>query len=149
MLSADDLLELKRRFDAAEIPMDKRYVVLNPKHVRQLLSADLKLFKDISNYKDGKLFRLAGFNMLELTRLPRYDLSNGTKIASGAAESANDTYCSIAFHGPEVMKADGSTFIYADENNPEQRGTIVGFDKRFISMPIRNKGIGAIISDAV
>ena len=41
------------------------------------------------------------------------------------------------------MKADGEVFMYARENDPEERGTIVGFDKRFIALPIRNKGIGA------
>ena len=35
--------------------------------------------------------------------------------------------------------------MYARENDPEERGTIVGFDKRFIALPIRNKGIGAIV----
>jgi hypothetical protein len=44
------------------------------------------------------------------------------------------------------MKADGEIYMYIRENDPEQRGTIVGFDKRFIAVPIRNKGIGAIVS---
>lgn len=32
---------------------------------------------------------------------------------------------------------------------PELRGTVIGFDKRFIALPIRNKGIGAIVSAKV
>lgn len=44
------------------------------------------------------------------------------------------------------MKADGNVFMYAKENDPEQRGTIVGFDKRFIALPIRNVEIGVIVS---
>lgn len=46
----------------------------------------------------------------------------------------------------EVMKADGDIFMYSKENDPEERATIVGFDKRFVCMPIRNKGVGAIVS---
>ena len=44
------------------------------------------------------------------------------------------------------MKADGDIYMYSREDDPEQRATIVGFDKRFICLPIRNKGIGAIVS---
>ena len=44
------------------------------------------------------------------------------------------------------MKADGEVFMYSRDNDPEERGTIVGFDKRFIALPIRNKGVGAIVS---
>ena len=36
--------------------------------------------------------------------------------------------------------------MYSRENDPEERATIVGFDKRFIALPIRGKGIGAIVS---
>lgn len=31
----------------------------------------------------------------------------------------------------------------------ELRGTVIGFDKRFIALPIRNKAIGAIVSAKV
>ena len=44
------------------------------------------------------------------------------------------------------MRADGEIHMYSKENDPEQRGTIVGFDKRFIAMPIRNIALGAIVS---
>lgn len=44
------------------------------------------------------------------------------------------------------MKADGTIDMFARIDDPEERGTIVGFQKRFIAMPIRNKGIGAIIT---
>lgn len=47
------------------------------------------------------------------------------------------------------MKADGTVHMYAKYDDPEERGTIVGFDKRFIAVPIRNKGIGAIVSKKV
>ena len=46
------------------------------------------------------------------------------------------------------MKADGEVYMYIREDDPEERGTIVGFDKRFIALPVRGKGIGSIISAA-
>ena len=33
--------------------------------------------------------------------------------------------------------------------NPKERATIVGFEKRFVAVPIRNKGLGAIVSALV
>lgn len=45
------------------------------------------------------------------------------------------------------MKADGDIYMYSRVDDPEERATIVGFDKRFIAVPIRGKGIGAIISN--
>lgn len=53
------------------------------------------------------------------------------------------------FYAKEVMKADGDIHMYATENDPKERVTIVGFDKRFVALPIRGKGIGAIVSASV
>ena len=36
--------------------------------------------------------------------------------------------------------------MYATYDDPKERATIVGFDKRSIVLPIRGKGIGAIVS---
>ena len=44
-LTFADILTLKERFDTAEIPLEKRYLVLHPKHVSDLLLEDLKLFR--------------------------------------------------------------------------------------------------------
>ena len=80
--------------------------------------------------------------------MPTYQISNGkyNKVAFG--EKQTEQFASVAFYKHEVMKADGEIYMYARYDDPEERGTIVGFDKRFIALPIRNKGIGAIISAA-
>jgi hypothetical protein len=39
--------------------------------------------------------------------------------------------------------------MYQVKDDPKERATIVGFEKRFIAVPIRNKGIGAIASTLV
>ncbi len=75
-----------------------------------------------------------------------YDNATGEKLGFGIPKTDSGTFCSFAFHRDEVMKADGDVNMYAKENDPEERGTIVGFDKRFIALPLRNKGIGAIVS---
>ncbi len=145
-LTFENILELKERFDAAEIPMDKRYLVLHPKHVSDLLMQDMKLFKNLTNIVDGEPIKFAGFGCLSFSHMPTYNYNGGsyTKVAYGG--KGTDNFASFAFYMDEVMKADGDIFMYSKENDPEERATIVGFDKRFVCMTIRNKGVGAIVS---
>lgn len=148
-LSIEDILLLKERFDDANIPAEDRFLILNPKHVSDLILFDVKVFKDLTDIRDGKPNHFAGFNVLQTSITPKYNATTQEKVAFDAEASETDTFCSFAFHKEEVMKADGDLFIYAKENDPEERGTIVGFDKRFIAFPIRNKALGAIVSTKV
>lgn len=147
VLTCADILALKERFDDADIPADDRYLVLHPKHATDLLTEDLKLFKNITDLQNGEPFRFAGFGIFTFSKMPTYSLIDNvlTKIAFDG--EASNQFASIAFYAKEVMKADGDIFMYVRENDPEERGTIMGFDKRFIAMPKRNKGIGAIVTD--
>ncbi len=145
-MTIEDILALKERFDDANIPYEGRFLVLNPRHLSDLILFDVKAFKDITDIVNGEPRRFAGFNILQTSITPFYDNITGEKVGFTAGKSATSTFCSFAFHRDEVMKADGDVFMYAKENDPEERGTIIGFDKRFIALPIRNKGIGAIVS---
>lgn len=145
-LAIEDILQLKERFDDACIPAEERYLILKPKHVSDLILFDVKTFKDLTDIKDGRPNRFAGFNVLQTSITPTYNSDTKEKVAFGANPSDTDTFCSFAFQKEEVMKADGDVFLYSKINDPEERGTIVGFDKRFVAFPIRNKALGAIIS---
>lgn len=146
MLTFEDVLSLKERFDNAGIPLEKRYLVLHPSHVTDLLRLDIKAFKDMMDVVNGEPKRFAGFGMLQFSRTATYNATTLKKKEFAAAAAGTDTFSSLAFYGEEVMKADGEVYMYKREDDPEERGTIVGFDKRFIAVPIRNKGIGAIVS---
>lgn len=145
-ITFDDILTLKERFDAALIPLEDRYLVLHPSHVSDLLREDINLFKELTNIKDGEPTQFAGFGCFQFPFMPTFTIDGGTcsKIAFGEQQSAN--FASVAFNAKEVMKADGEIYMYARYDDPEERATIVGFDKRFIALPIRGKGIGAIVS---
>lgn len=145
-MTFDDLLTLKERFDNALIPLEDRYIVLHPSHVSDLLREDVKLFKELTDIKDGEPIRFAGFGCFHFPFMPTYQATNGDYHKVAFAEQQTQQFASVAFYKHEVMKADGEIYMYARYDDPEERGTIVGFDKRFIAMPIRNKGIGAIIS---
>ncbi len=147
-LTVADILKLKRRFDDLDIPFEDRYLVLHPAHMEDLILADFQAFKSIADLTEGKPLRFAGFGMLQFTKNPYYIKSSGQKLAFGTAiVPATHTFCSFGFHAQEVMKADGDVHMYSDIDNPKERGTIVGFDKRFIAMPVRNKAIGSILAD--
>lgn len=149
-MTFEDLLNLKERFDNALIPLEERYIVLHPKHITDLLLEDVKLFKDLTNIKEGEPFRFAGFGCYQFPIMPEYSLGGG-KLSKMpySQETAGGLFASVAFYAKEVMKADGDVHMYARMDDPAERATIVGFDKRFIAMPIRNKGIGAIVSASV
>lgn len=152
-MTIEDILLLKERFDDANIPLEGRFLVLNPRHLSDLILFDVKAFKDLTDIVNGEPKRFAGFSILQTSITPLYDDATGEKLKfnreknDGTEEDVkSNTFCSFAFHKDEVMKADGEVMMYAKENDPEERGTIIGFDKRFIALPIRNKGIGAIVS---
>ncbi|MDI6051182.1 hypothetical protein QLS31_15240 [Flavobacterium sp. XS2P24] len=148
-LTPEDILKLKKKYDLLDIPFEKRYLVLDPNHVEDLILYDLKAFKDITDFVNGQPNRFAGFNILQYTKTPRYNFSTKVKIAFGAIEDVNTTFGSFSFSSEEVMKADGSVNMYERINDPELRATVVGFDKRFLALPIRNKALGAIIATKI
>jgi len=145
-LMPEDILRLKKKYDLQDIPFENRYLVLDPNHIEDLILYDLKSFKDITDFVNGKPNRFAGFNILQYTKTPKYNVSTLTKLPWGAVADSNTTFGSFSFSSEEVMKADGSVNMYERQNDPELRATVVGFDKRFLALPIRNKGLGAIIS---
>lgn len=146
MITFEDILSLKERFDNMEIPLEERYLVLHPSHITDLIRLDVKSFKDIMDIVNGQPKRFGGFGMLQFSRMPLYNLSTMKKMPFGTAQAEGYGFCSFAFQAGEVMKADGELYMYATEDDPKERATIVGFDKRFIAVPIRKKGIGAIVS---
>lgn len=44
------------------------------------------------------------------------------------------------------MKAEGNVKMFKTVDDPKERATIVGFEKRFIALSLSNKGIGSIVS---
>jgi hypothetical protein len=148
-LTFSDILTLKESFDNADIPLERRYLILHPKHVSDLLLEDLKLFKNLTNISEGEPAKFAGFGCFSCSAMPTYTLANNEyeKVAYNCV--ATNNFASVAFCADEVFKADGDIYMYAKYDDPQERATIVGFDKRSIVLPIRNKGIGAIVSASI
>lgn len=144
-----DILTLKRKYDDADFPIENRFLVLCPRHLEDLIDFDLKSFKDITEIVNGTPKKFAGFNILQYSKTAYYVASTLVKTPFGSAVTNLHTYSSFSFITDEVMKADGTMKMFEKIDDPELRATVVGFDKRFIGLPIRNKGIGAIVASKI
>lgn len=142
-----DVAKMQRLFNEAELPEEGRRAILHPIHVESLLAEDKSLFKQFVNLKEGQVLRFCGFDFFTFTRNPVYLHNTNAKKAWGAAVTGNDSEAaSIFFVTSEVMMADGTYDMFIRENDPELRGDMIGFQKRFVALPMRSKGQGAIVS---
>lgn len=145
-LTFEDLMRLEDAFDEADMGAEGRNLVLSVKHLTHLRNEDMKLYKEM--LKDNQILSFK-LHRLATKHLPVFDSVTGAKKAYGAAVGANDTISSLAFHKDEVMRADGDLDMFSVLKDPEARGDIIGFQKRGIAMPLRNKGIGSIYSEKI
>lgn len=149
ILRFQDILTLEGRFDEAEVPAEGRILVLSALHKTQLRMQELDLYKRIFSGNQGELPTYGGFKIYTLSskRMPRYNRNDGSKVAYDGAASNTDTICSVAFHKDEVMQATGKRpKMFASINEPEYQGSVLNFLVRHTSLPIRNRGLGAIYS---
>ena len=145
-----DIANLKAKFDLNDWPVEGRCLVLHPLHQMDIINENQDLFKAFAKLQTGEIFELYGFKILPYTKTPIYTEATGAKAAFGAAAApAADTISSVAFLESEVMKAEGDMEMFYKPKgiNTEQRADEIGFQKRFIALPLRGVGISAIISD--
>lgn len=141
-LTFEDLLLMDARFRDLDIDMDTLIAVLNPMHYADLMAQDMKLYKEM--IASGKIF---SFKLRSYSATPTFDSTTGLKKAYGAAaDPTKDTRSSLVYSSAEVMRAMGTTDVFATLNDPAARGDILGFQQRATFLPIRNKYIGAFYS---
>ena len=140
-LSFQDILDMDAWLRSKDIDPSTMVAVLNPYHLADLMAEDMKLYKEMLT--GNKIF---GFDLYTFSQLPYYNASTGAKVAFGTAAQNTDTQCSLFYCANEVMRADGDIDVFARYKDPEQRGDVIGFQKRFTALPIRNKYQAAIYS---
>ena len=140
-LSFDDVLAMDAWFRSKDIDPSTMVAVLNPYHLADLMAEDMKLYKEM--LAGNKLF---GFDLYTFSQLPYYNATTGQKMAFGTSAADTDTQCSLFYCANEVMRADGDIEVFARYKDPEQRGDLIGFQKRFTALPIRNKYQASIYS---
>lgn len=142
-LSFEDILQLRSWFTGREVPVDSLVLVLNSIHEADLLAEDAKRYKEM--IVNGQIW---GIKYFTSSVLPYYTAATGAKKAYGAAVAeATDTQASLMYCDTEVMRAMGTTEVFAKYKDPEQRGDILGYQQRFTALPIRGKYVATLYSE--
>lgn len=146
-ITFDDIARLATRFDSQHIPRMGRVLVLDSQAQEQLRALDRNLFHQMFDHiQAGGPGFLYGFKVYAYENLPFFNSSTAKK-AYGSAFASGDRYTRVlAFQKDEVMKAVGTLDMFERLRDPDARGDIIGFQQRFLALPVRNKGIGAIVT---
>ena len=140
----EDIIALQAKFDVMDIDVMSLALMLNPLHKSDLMAQDMKLYKDI--LASGNIFGLKYFTN---SQTPRWNATTGAKVAFQAVAAETDTVASIIWSKDEVMRADGTVEVFAKYNDPDQKGDVINFQKRFVALPFRAKALGAVYSPKV
>lgn len=149
MITRQDIIRLKDKFDKMEVPEAGRRLVLCTDHVNDLLTYDQKFADQYYNYSSGKIMNMYGFEVYSYVANPRY-ASNGVKLAWGVTPSAGQHQASVAYYVGHVFKSTGTTKFYLSEaaTDPTTQRTLLNYRHYFITLPKKQEAIGAIYSAA-
>ncbi len=137
-LTYNDVTELSLAFDNGDLPQERRVLLLCPQHLADLKREDIKLYKSMMADK-----KLDGFKIYTYTGNPKYDAATGEKMPYGSATGA---VSSVAFVGSEAMRAMGDIEGEPEKRWADYRGWLLGFQMRFVAIPFRKFGYGAVYS---
>lgn len=142
-----DIIALKRKLDALQIPTAGRRLVLCSDHVNDLLGDDQKFRDQYYNYTSGKIANMYGFEVYEFENCP-YFTKEGTKVPFKNSPSGTDHQASFCFYTKRVFRAQGSTKMYYRDaqTNPDYQQNEVNFRHYYIVLPKKMEAIGAIYS---
>lgn len=143
-----DLVALKAKLDALEIPEVGRRLVLCNDHVNDLLLLDEKFKDQFFNSTTGKPYSKLGFEFHSYIANPYYNPTTKAKLSFGAVPEATDRQASVFFSLERAAKAQGWTKMYYSEAkaDPQNQRNLVNFRHYFIVMPTREEARGAIVS---
>lgn len=142
-----DIIALKRKLDALQVPTSGRRLVLCSDHVNDLLEDDQKFRDQYYNYTTGKIANMYGFEVYEFENCP-YFTKEGTKVPFKNSPSGTDHQASFCFYTKRVFRAQGSTKMYYRDaqTNPDYQQNEVNFRHYYIVLPKKMEAIGAIYS---
>lgn len=142
-----DIIALKRKLDALQVPTAGRRLVLCSDHVNDLLEDDQKFRDQYYNYTTGKIANMYGFEVYEFENCP-YFTKEGTKVPFKNSPSGTDHQASFCFYTKRVFRAQGGTKMYYRDaqTNPDYQQNEVNFRHYYIVLPKKMEAIGAIYS---
>ena len=122
-----DIIALKRKLDALQIPTAGRRLVLCSDHVNDLLEDDQKFRDQYYNYTSGKIANMYGFEVYEFENCP-YFTKEGTKVPFKNSPSGTDHQASFCFYTKRVFRANFRHYYIVLPKKMEAIGAIYSYD---------------------
>ncbi len=151
-LTIADIISLKRKFDALEIPDEGRILVLSPNDHADLLEVSQSFANQFYDINRGNVNPvLYGFEIYVHVSTPYYatnaTLASVAKKSYGAVIASTDKRASIAYYSPECVQLQGEMEMYYQEAsiNPTSRENVIGFRTWGLVLPKKQRAIGAIV----
>lgn len=97
---AEGIFDAAQALDEKDVPLEERYMVVKPKHYHLMTRSTKVLNRDWGGagvYSDGKVFRVAGINIVKSNNVP----SSVIAAETGAANTYNGTFTNtvgLLFH---------------------------------------------------
>lgn len=148
-LSANDLINAKKKLDKMNVPKQGRILVLQPDHVADLLIEDLTFKTRFQNANSGAIAdNYYGFKVYEATYPPKYN-EHLEKMPFESLDAGR--FATVILHKRSSAKAAGTVKRYSRDasNAPEYRKSTIGFRLHFIGVSIRDEGCAAIVDGEV
>lgn len=148
-LRLKDIIALQTRFNKLRLPKQNRVLVLCSDHLADILTESEQLNNQYVNLVEGKALRYAGFDIYQDDYSILFSkIAIPVKQPYGTAyvPASHTNKVSFAFQGGEVGNADGTLKMYYLADDPQYRADIIGFQKRSLGIPMRGKGIAALVS---
>lgn len=148
-----DVLSLMTKFNADNIPMADRYLLLDAYMYAQLMEdlteGDQRAFFASADAQRGVLGELFSFKVMQRSQVLRY-ATGGTLTKFDASGAATDNAAGLAWQMNSLSRALGEVKMFDDTNNPLYYGDIYSFLVRVGGAIRRNdkKGVYALVQDA-
>lgn len=148
-----DVAALQAKFNADNIPLTDRYLLLDAQMYEQLLQGMTESqaigFFAAADVKRGVLGQLYGFEVMVRSTVYRF-ANDGTLKDTSAAGAATDLAAGLAWHAGSVSRALGEVKMFDHVDNPLYYGDVYSFLVRCGGTIRRNdkKGVYAIVAAA-
>lgn len=147
-----DVLAAMNKFNAANVPQEGRYMLVDAVMYGQLLASlttqEAMAFHSLVDVKNGVMGKLFTFNIMMRSKSGRYTTALVAKEWT-AAGAATDHGAVLAWHEGSICRAMGEPTMFDDEGSPTYYGDIYSFLVRAGGRPMRSgvEGLLAIVQN--
>ncbi|MCT4640390.1 MAG: hypothetical protein N4A72_22020 [Bacteroidales bacterium] len=142
-----DVIRLRAAYDEAGFDKEGRRLVLTSEHCTDLLLEDKEFKAQYAKHITGKITTMYGFDIYDTVSSPYITVATKVKKAFKAIPASGDQQASVSFIVDGVCYAKGTTRMYYSpaKTNPGTQANFINFRHRYIALPIKQEGIGAIV----